>query len=73
MLHQIHYAVKQGCVRLRNALRCISEAIFTFTTNQLLNGACFGFVSVLSAWTASSGVFFKVDACVQDQQLPDVC
>ncbi len=29
VLHQIQYAVKQGCVRLRNALTCTSEAIFT--------------------------------------------
>jgi len=27
-LHQIQYAVKQGCIRLRNALERISEAIF---------------------------------------------
>lgn len=29
VLYQIHYAVKQGCVRLCNAYRCMSEAIFT--------------------------------------------
>ena len=35
MLHQIQYAVKQGCVRLRNALECISEAIFTVTESRV--------------------------------------
>ena len=29
VLRQIQYAVKQGCVRLLNALKCILEAIFT--------------------------------------------
>ena len=29
----VHYAVKQGCVRLRNALKCTAEAIFTVMKN----------------------------------------
>lgn len=29
MLQQIWHAVKQGCIRLRNAMDCISEAIST--------------------------------------------
>ena len=31
----VHYAVKQGCVRLRNALKCTSEAIFTVMKNMI--------------------------------------
>ena len=34
-MHQIQYAVKQGCVRLRNALTCISEAMFTFMKSRV--------------------------------------
>ncbi len=29
ILHQIQYAVKQGCVRMRNALKCTLEGVFT--------------------------------------------
>jgi len=35
VLHQIQYAVKQGCARLRNALKCISEAMFTVTKSRV--------------------------------------
>jgi len=28
------YAVMQGCVRLRNALECISEAVFTLMVSR---------------------------------------
>ena len=34
-MHQIQYAVKQGCVRLRNALKCMSEAIFTVMESRV--------------------------------------
>ena len=33
--HQIQYAVKQGCVTLRNVLKCILEAIFTVMESGL--------------------------------------
>ena len=29
ILHRIQYAVKQGCVGLRDALRCTSDAMLT--------------------------------------------
>ncbi len=35
MLHQIWYAVKQGCVRLRNAMECISETISTVMESRI--------------------------------------
>jgi len=34
-LHRIQYAVKQGWVRLCNALKCISEAIVTIKENNV--------------------------------------
>ncbi len=35
VLHQIQHAVKQGCAGLRNALKCISEAMFTVTESSV--------------------------------------
>jgi hypothetical protein len=34
-LQSLQYAVRQGCVRLRNALKCISQAIFTVTDSRV--------------------------------------
>jgi len=34
-LHQIQYAVKQGCARLRKALKCTLEAIFTVMESRI--------------------------------------
>ena len=33
--HQIQYAVKQRCVRLRNAVKCTSEAVFTVIESRI--------------------------------------
>ncbi len=35
MLHQIWHAVKQGCVRLHNAMECISEAVSTVMESKI--------------------------------------
>ena len=34
-MHRIHYAVKQGCVRLRDALKCTTEALFTVMKSRI--------------------------------------